>query len=539
MSQDWRLFFYNGFDPGGFVSVDKPPLAYWMTALSARLFGFSPLSQLVPQALAGLITIFVLWRSVRRSHGALAGLLAALFLALTPIAVAVDRSNMVDSWLTLFLTLAVCAALRKKYVLSSLWVGLAFLTKLLAGLFVLPALFAAWLLGKREGWTLALSALVLISVGASWPLAVDRTPKENRPYVGGSKDDSVRDLIFGYNGLGRVLGRSDQTAPEMKLPPLIYGGTPGPGRLFEPRLGDGWAWLLPLVTVGAISLFRARRWNSLALWGGWLVVVAALFSGAKGTFHVHYLDTLTPPAAALAGIGSAWGIRSVRRGGRASLFGALFLLLAVVWESVVLARGANAGWQRGLGLPLWGLAAVGIGYLLLAWLREAPLSRAYGLLSVLLLTLAPLAWCGVTLTVGNVSMAPFAGPKLLDPREPLGIDQPFGPKFIDFLKSHRGGAKYLVAVGSARQAAPLILATRLPVMSMGGFLGTDPILTPEKLAGLAAKGQVRYALVDGDTQPATSAWIRAHGRAVPVNLWRSGDRRYQETYYLLWDLKPL
>ena len=535
MSLDWKLFFYNSFDPGGFVSVDKPPLAYWMTALSARMFGFSSLSQLMPQVVAGLATIFVLWRSVRRSHGVSAGLLAAFFLAITPIAVAVDRSNMVDSWLTLFLTLAVCAALRERFVASGAWVGLAFLTKLLAALFVLPALFLAWLLGKRRWGTLFLATIALVGISASWPLAVDLTPKENRPFVGGSKDNSVRDLIVGYNGLGRVLGRSDQTST-LKLPPLIYGGTPGPGRLFEPRLGDGWAWALPFVVLGAAVLARARRAKALALWGGWLVVVAILFSGAKGTFHVHYLDALTPPVAALAGIGAARGARWLRRGGFLALLAAGFLVVSIFWQSFMLSRGANADWLRGLGTGLWlGGSGVALWYLS-AWQTERRLPLVAGLLGIAVLSIAPLAWCDATLSKPTVSMAPFAGPKLLEPREILGIDEPFSPKFLEFLQKNRGSAKYLVAVGSARQASNLILATRQPILTAGGFLAVDPILTPQSLSELAMKGNVRYVLWDADLQAPLAEWVRTHGKPVDPALWRGEQAGFQDTYYPLWDI---
>ena len=406
MSQDWKLFFYNSFDPGGFVTVDKPPLAYWMMALSARLFGFSSLSVLVPQALAGVATVAVLWHAIRRTHGPLAGLFAAFFLAIFPIAVAVDRSNMVDSWLTLLLTLAVSAASRERFVAAGAYVGLGFLTKLLAGLFVVPALFLAWILGKRRWGGLIAGATVLLAIGASWPLAVDLTPGDARPYVGGSKDNSVRDLIFGYNGLGRVLGRSDQTAPEMKLPPLIYGGTPGPGRLFEPRLGDGWAWVLPLSIIGAIVLARARRRAALALWAGWLLVVAALFSGARGTFHVHYLDALAPPTAALAGIGAAWAVRRIRRGGLSLVVGAVGVVFGVVWESVILARGSSPLWGRWLAPMLWLAGTVSVGWLLVLWLREARPTRWVGFFAVATLSIAPFAWSYVTTLPPTVSMAP-------------------------------------------------------------------------------------------------------------------------------------
>ena len=106
MLESWHNFFFNSFDPAGFVSLDKPPVAFWIQAASARLFGFSGLSLLLPQAIEGVAAILLLFHLVRRRFGAPAGLLAALFLALTPVSVAVDRSTNTESCLVLVLLLS-------------------------------------------------------------------------------------------------------------------------------------------------------------------------------------------------------------------------------------------------------------------------------------------------------------------------------------------------------------------------------------------------------------------------------------------------
>ena len=74
MTVSWHNFFFNSFDPSGFVSLDKPPLAFWAQTLSAKLFGFSPFSVLLPQALEGLVSTLVLYHLVRRVFGTAAGL---------------------------------------------------------------------------------------------------------------------------------------------------------------------------------------------------------------------------------------------------------------------------------------------------------------------------------------------------------------------------------------------------------------------------------------------------------------------------------
>jgi 4-amino-4-deoxy-L-arabinose transferase-like glycosyltransferase len=112
MLASWHNFFFNAFDPAGFLSLDKPPVAFWIQTLSAQLLGFGPFSVLLPQLVEGLAAIVLLYALARRRFGEAAGLCAALALALTPIEVAVDRSNNTESCLVLVLLLATWAAIR-------------------------------------------------------------------------------------------------------------------------------------------------------------------------------------------------------------------------------------------------------------------------------------------------------------------------------------------------------------------------------------------------------------------------------------------
>src|SRR5712664_3089615 len=89
-------FFFVSLDPGGFVTIDKPPLGFWLQTISAKIFGFSAFSILLPQALAGVLAVLVLYILVRRHFGVVAGLLAALALAVSPISVVTDRNNTID-----------------------------------------------------------------------------------------------------------------------------------------------------------------------------------------------------------------------------------------------------------------------------------------------------------------------------------------------------------------------------------------------------------------------------------------------------------
>jgi 4-amino-4-deoxy-L-arabinose transferase-like glycosyltransferase len=230
MLQSWHNFFFIAAEPGGSVSVDKPPLGLWLQAISAYFLGVNSIGLLMPQILAGLASVVVVYHLVQRSFGTLAGLLAALALAVTPVVVAIDRNNTMDSTMILTLLLAAWAFIkatengRLRYLLlGSVLVGLAFNIKMLAAFLPVPAFFALYFLGApgtawRKIGKLALAGVLLLVVSLSWAVAVDLTPADQRPYVGSSGDNSELALIIGYNGVNRLLGMS----PNGGAP----GGTP-------------------------------------------------------------------------------------------------------------------------------------------------------------------------------------------------------------------------------------------------------------------------------------------------------------------------
>jgi 4-amino-4-deoxy-L-arabinose transferase-like glycosyltransferase len=233
MSTSWHAFLYGSFDAGGVMTVDKPPLALWVQALSARVFGFSAWSMLVPQALMGVATVGLVYDLTARRFGRLAGSIAALALILTPITVAISRHNNPDALLVLCVTAALWCLVRgledgraRWIVLSGVCVGLGFEAKMAAALLVVPAIAAAWLWVAPRGRIAALRQLAvggaaMAAVGGAWPLLMALTPAADRPWISGTADNSIWSLIFGYNGLGRLSGQAGG--------PQAFGGGGGPG----------------------------------------------------------------------------------------------------------------------------------------------------------------------------------------------------------------------------------------------------------------------------------------------------------------------
>lgn len=537
MLTSWHNFFYASFDPSGFVSVDKPPLGFWIQALSTTIFGFHGWALVLPQALAGSLSCLVIYVLVRRVFERTAGLLAALIMAVTPVSVATHRSNTPDGQLLLLLLLAALLAVkaaesgRLRWLLgSAALVGLGFNIKMLQAYLVVPALFLLMPtrlpLLKRLG-QVSLAMLVMFSLSFAWPLAVDLTPASARPYVGSTVTNHVLELVAVHNGvrrLGPIVawfgirerdGDSDaatasQTAvPQAAIPApgnqgteqwpdggLAEVGDPGALRFFTPQLAGQASWLLPLALLALISGVARTRWKLpygrdaffYSLWGSWLLLSVFFFSYG-GLIHRYYLDMLAPPIAALSSAGLvtwAGDLQAGRRSGWLLPF------------AIALTTGATfffLGYYPGFGWLAWTLLGLGILTVLVVVLFVSRLGEgATLLLGLPALLLVPLIWSTTPMWQGGDVILPYAGPEVVAWAGERGLIKDYEP-LASFLSERYAGETFLAATQNAVVAAPLQLMTGRPVMAMGGFTGADPIMTIEKLAQYIADGKVRFILM--------------------------------------------
>jgi 4-amino-4-deoxy-L-arabinose transferase-like glycosyltransferase len=240
-SQSWKAFLFGSLDRSNFISVDKPAGFLWPMELCARIFGVNYWSLLVPQALAGIATVGVLYTTVRRWFGPAAAIAAGAVMALTPVATLIFRFNDPDAFITLTATLAAYLIVRaiesgrtRWLALAGVLLGLGFLGKMLAGFLALPALALAYLvcgpakLGRRI-WQLLVGGAALLLTAGWWVAIVLLTPAADRPFVGSTSNNNILSLTFGYNGLSRLTGNR--------------GGLPGgagraPGRGLAGAAGD-------------------------------------------------------------------------------------------------------------------------------------------------------------------------------------------------------------------------------------------------------------------------------------------------------------
>jgi 4-amino-4-deoxy-L-arabinose transferase-like glycosyltransferase len=365
-SKSWKAAFFGSFDSSNFITVDKPPASLWVMDASARIFGVNAWSILVPQALEGVAAVAVLYAAVRRRFSPAAALLAGAVLALTPVATLMFRYNSPDALLVLLLVCAAYAMIRAVEAGQTRWlalagalVGLGFMTKMLQALLVVPVFALVYLIAaptpvpRRIRQLLIGGASLVVSAGW-WVAVVSLIPATARPYIGGSQTNSVLNLIFSYNGFGRLTGNEAGSVGGV-------GGAAGQGRwgatgwnrLFGTEMGGQISWLLPAALVLLVALLwmsrRAPRTDqrraAVLLWGGWLLVTGATFSYAQGIIHPYYTVALAPAVAALVGIGATTLWRH-----RDELFARAMLAVALattaVWAFVLLDR--TPTWFPGL-----------------------------------------------------------------------------------------------------------------------------------------------------------------------------------------------
>jgi 4-amino-4-deoxy-L-arabinose transferase-like glycosyltransferase len=575
MLGSWHNFIFNAFDPAGFVSIDKPPVAIWLQVASAKLFGFGALSIMAAQVIAGLAAVLFVYVLVRRYWGGTAGAIAALSLALSPINVAVDRSNNTESCLILVLLAGVWLGMRAAetgrlttFCAAMAALGIGFNVKMGAALVLAPVLALTFSLARPAApvtWHLgrqALAGIVLVAVSLSWAIFFDLTPAKDRPYAGSTRHNSMLELALVHNGAARFMAMATPAAnPAISSPaasgqpappnavqqPVMTDDSPtGPLRLFRPRAAAQFAWLLPLALAGLILAWSDARGPgapisrriSAGVWTGWFVMYWIVLSFAGGLIHTYYVAVLGPPLAVFSGIAVA-GLWSRWKAGRP---GRIYLPLAIVataaWQTYLCmapSGGIGSDWLSLTWLTSIGIAMIGA-VVLYALPQQGRLAKLFAVASIGALLVAPiLTTASVVLRRPNIA-APVANmTALLAPsdteRQALRTSRldAARQKLTGYLVAHREAAKFLVAVPNANVAAPLIISTGLPVMAIGGYLGDDPILTPSDIERLASDRQLRFVMLGGFTlAPAkqTAAldpiarWVRANSRPVDPKLWR-------------------
>ena len=525
-SQSWKAWFFGAIDQAASITVDKPPASLWVMGLSARVFGYSRWSMLVPQALGGVAAVGLLHATVRRVSGPAAGLMAGALLALTPAAVLIFRFNNPDALLVLLVVVATYAVTRaledgrtRWLVWAGIALGLGFLTKSGQALLVVPALGVAYLvaapttLGRRlVQLVLALVALV-VSAGW-WIVAVSLWPASSRPYIGGSTDNNPLELAFGYNGLGRLFGGSGNgggggAGGGGAGGGTGFGGSTGLLRMFRGEFALEAAWLLPAALVALAALvwltLRAPRTDRLraaaVVWGGSLLVTALVFSFMQGTIHPYYSVALAPSIAALVALGARelWVRTTLATNG---VLGAMVSCSAAYGATLLRGNDAStllvvtvaaAGLVGGLAVVLRSVGGGGVRRLL----------PAIALVAALAVALPTAAWgvqTAASVHTGSIPTAVSTSGSGAAAGGMGGGGQDGGSTSSALVAALTSSSTtWSAATVGAQSAAGLELSSNTSVMAIGGFSGTDDAPTLAQFKAYVASGAIHYFVSGGQS----------------------------------------
>lgn len=525
---NWTSFLYGASDPGNLITVDKPPASIWLMALSVRLLGLSPTAVLLPQAIVGVATVLVVYVTTRRVTRPGAALFAGVVTALTPVSALIFRYNNPDALLTLTLAVALYGVIRALQDGRHRWLflvgaafGVGFLTKQLQAFLILPAvvlvvLWAGQGTFRRRAWSLLVAAGGLVLTAGWWVALVSVVPSGQRPWVGGSVDDSFLSLTLGYNGFGRILGGGSN---------LAGGSKPGIDRLLVGTSGDLVGWMLPgaaVVAAGALIL-HWRNWRrpnaaiaSLALLSASTFLTAVGLSFMRGIYHSYYSVALVPALAGTIAVAASllWAAER-RRLGRIIL--AASVLVSATWGAVMLTGHGRDFFVLAAAFALAGAVLAGVIALGNLHRRE----RVALAVAAVMVLAGPLATSVTIISEGHAgaSISPISA-RSADASPSYLIE----PALLEALRADAAQYRWAVAteLGSAT-AAQYQLAAGVSVMPIGGYKHTDPTPTLAQFQDLVAQGRVHWFL--GSRGGEIAAWVKTHF----PSQWIGGDILYDLT----------
>jgi 4-amino-4-deoxy-L-arabinose transferase-like glycosyltransferase len=567
-TKSWKAFFFGSIDSSNFITVDKSPGSLWIMELSGRLFGFSTWSMLVPQVLEGVAAVALVYAAVKRWFGPAAGLLAGVVLACTPVAALMFRFNNPDALMVLLLVAAAWTLIRALEKAGTRWIvatgvliGFAFLAKMLQAFTIVPAFAGVYLIAAptnlwRRLWQLVLWVGAIVVSAGWWVAVVALWPASSRPMIDGSPDNSILNLIFGYNGLSRLSGGTGGSGSG-------FSGPSGVFRLFDDLMGGQASWLLPAsllaLVAGLVWRGRAPRTDrtraALLVWGGWLLITGAVFSFSSGVIHTYYTVALAPAIAALVGMGAVMFWQNRHRI-VARIVGAGAIVVTSVWAFALLERTPTyVPWLRPVIVVTGALGAVAlVAAPFIPRLTRNLTVAAVGLGLVAGLS-GPIAYTATTLTTAHTGSIPSAGPAVSGGGfgaggAPGGGGQggpglggtgtrPTGSSATGFggappsgttraaggtmptgitggmpgggeaggattstaltlaLRSNAGSYRWVAATFGSQSAATLELSANEPVMAIGGFNGEGGNLSLATFETYVAQGDIHYFIASG------------------------------------------
>lgn len=547
-TQSWHAFFFAGLDSAGYISIDKPPFSIWIMAIFTRIFGFSSFNMLLPNALAGVGTVYLVYKIVRQRFGMTSAFISSFIMAFTPVAVLMFRYNHPDSILVFLLTASVYCFIQSLNKHSLTWLlfvglllGLAFNTKMIQALIILPVLIFVYIFASnfskfKKAFHVSLLCFATAVSALWWPLAVYLTPAANRPYIGSTADNNIWSLVFGFNGLSRLASFDDFFSPTMNG----YGGNIGLLRMFNNDFGPNIAWFLPIALILLLVLiwfhsYKERSKNHLiiiSIIGGWLMSHIIVFSFFVKIIHPYYSIAFLPPLAMLVGIGLPVLWRLYNQDSKFRLALPISIFICGVIDLIILSY--DKYWLPYFKWLIFAIVTVLCLCLSVRSILRKSLYRKVAFVFVCTLIFAEMSIYSVFgMLVSHTGSIPIPSPILIVVRKDRVLSDSSYLK--DYLMAHRGHAKWIAAAVSVSDAAPIQISTNQPVMAMGGFIGRDRVISLSQFKILIHSGDIRYFIVPRgmvynrpkDSLSQILSWVISEG--VKVNIPYSDE-------YELYDL---
>lgn len=520
-SQSWKALFFGSTDSSNFMMIDKPPLAVWISSLSVRAFGFSPLWILLPHALAGVASVIVLYKTMRRCFDEATSFLAGLLFAITPATIVVFRYNMTDSFLILFLLLAIYSFLRSMeesqltwLVLSGVFIGFGFNSKMTQSLIIVPIFVIMYFYNspapilKRLGHVTA-HLVSVITISLWWVVIVSFVPAHQRPWIGSTQGNSIWELVLLHNGFARFLGSNWQQPTGETDAGVAFGGQPGAFRMFNTGFGPNIIWFFLIAIVGTFltlwaydSLAKHKKReikNHVGLWFFMIVVYGVIFSFTKGTIHPYYSVTFVPGISALAAITMSTiysaDVSVEKKTTIRHAVISLCLLTVLVFVPFYVMSGPE--WAKIISI----IALVVVGIVVLLYVLAGAFMNTDLQRQVLHLSFITLFLVALSLSIASIISIQYGFMPTTQPlpevynkfqRPETSIPE----NLKDFFLTEHQDEKWIVATSSTIQSAPIQLSTGLPAMSLGGFSGNDNPLSLNEFKALVDAGDVRYYAIN-------------------------------------------
>lgn len=566
MAANPRALFFGALDPTASTTLDKLAGFLVPQVLFTKIFGFQAWALSLPQAIEGVVTVYYAYVIGARWRGPVTGLAMAGVVAFTPMLAAMFGRPMEDGMLTMCQVLAFAAlqrAIRSQrwgwLIGSAAWVALGFQAKMLQSWLFIPVLIVAWLIGsnsplRRRIVKIVVACLACVVLSVSWMTAIQLVPASSRPYIDGTTNNNIYSMVFGYNGVDRLIpGLIPGAVPQLgtvKGAGQSSGNTTATSsagaskaKLVMPQFSTQIGWLYPLagagLILGLIRIRRMRRFSSstagrappvrardrqLAATGAglatWLLVAVVVLSLAFVP-HATYFAVIAVPLAAFAVDAAITSIRLFRanRDWRWMLL-PILIALQTAWTVVIMLEASPR--LRGLVVVAVAGGVCGIALCLAAHFRGAAGRRLAwsGLVAAGAAALVgPVVWslCVIGPGGGGSASDAFAGPRLAAPTastvaaakaHPGGftLRPPFtapavaplsaeDDKLLDYVDTRNAPGAVAFATDSMPIAVAIILQTGDDPVPMGGFSQQAPTPTIAQLRARISAGTLRFVLL--------------------------------------------